>query len=70
MTTQQTLLILVPLLLVNLVFVVIALRDLYYRKSVLGGNKIVWALVILFVSTLGWILYFLIGRKEDGPART
>jgi hypothetical protein len=67
MSTQQLLLILAPLLVINLVFVIIALKDLYHRKSVLGGNKVVWALVILFVNTIGWILYFLFGRKENSP---
>lgn len=65
MSTKQTVLLVAPLVVANLFFVVLALRDLYHRKSVLGGNKIVWALVILFVSTFGWIIYFLIGRKED-----
>lgn len=68
MSTQQLLLILVPLFVINLVFVIIALKDLYQRKSVLGGNKVVWALVILFVNPVGWILYFLFGRKEDNPS--
>ena len=51
MSKQQLLLVVVPLVAVNLFFVVLALRDLYHRKSVLGGNKVVWALIILFVST-------------------
>lgn len=68
MSTQQLLLILTPLFVINLIFVIIALKDLYHRKSVPGENKIVWALVILFVNPVGWILYFLFGRKEDGPS--
>ena len=70
MSKQQLFQIVLPLVAVNLFFVVVALRDLYHRKSVLGGNKVVWALIILFVSTFGWIIYFVIGRKEDpAPVR-
>jgi len=29
-----------------------------------GGNKVVWLLVILLVSTLGWLIYLLAAREE------
>ena len=34
-------------------------------RAVRGGNKGVWAVVIVFVSLLGPILYFLVGRSDD-----
>jgi len=42
-----------------------AIVDLVKRKYVRGGNKIVWVLVILLLSTIGPILYLLLGRTED-----
>lgn len=57
---------LLPLILLQLVLMVAALYDLTrpYRR-VTGDNKVVWALVIIFVSTIGPILYFLAGRQES-----
>ncbi len=61
---QQMLPFLVPLLILEIVLIVIALRDLISRKEVLGGNKLVWVLVIIFFSLIGSVLYLIIGRKE------
>lgn len=55
-----------PLVLIQLVLMVIALYDLTRpTRRVTGDNKVVWALVIIFVSTIGPILYFLAGRQES-----
>ena len=35
------------------------LQDLAYRKKVLGGKKWPWAVVIIFVTWLGSIVYLL-----------
>jgi len=42
-----------------------ALIDLSKRKNVTGDNKLLWALLIIFINTIGPIIYFIIGRKED-----
>lgn len=56
---------LIPLLLVELGLLVYALVDLFRAdRRVKGGNKLVWALVIIFVSTLGPIIYLLLGRED------
>ena len=33
-------------------------------RRVRGDNKVIWALIIIFVSMIGPILYFLAGREE------
>ncbi|MCL2140661.1 MAG: PLD nuclease N-terminal domain-containing protein [Dehalococcoidia bacterium] len=43
-----------------------ALLDLFRREHVRGNKKIIWVLVILLCSTIGPIIYFLVGRS-DGP---
>jgi len=53
-----------PLIAVTLLLMVIALIDLIKRPQT-NGPKWVWALVILFISTIGPILYFIFGRKES-----
>jgi hypothetical protein len=57
---------LIPLIVIELVLLIVALMDLIKREHVRGGNKVVWALVIIFVQTIGPIIYLLFGRTE-GP---
>lgn len=63
---DSTLLLLVaPLLLIQLGLVVWGLYDLTRPgRRVKGDNKPLWAVVILFVSIVGPVVYFLFGREE------
>jgi hypothetical protein len=59
------LLALLPLLLIDLGMVIFCIVDLYRpQRRVRGGNKILWLLIILLVSTLGWVAYLLAGRED------
>ena len=63
----RTLLLIAPLVVMQLGLLIVAVRDLLrVDRSVRGGNKGLWALVIVFVSMVGPLLYFLVGRV-DGP---
>ncbi len=65
--TPELVLLLVPLVLIQVGLMILAVIDLFRDdRRVRGGNKGVWALVIVFVSMIGPILYFLVGR-EEGP---
>jgi hypothetical protein len=56
---------LLPLVLIDLGIVIYCIVDLYKpERRVRGGNKIVWLLIILLVSTLGWLAYLLVGRED------
>ncbi|MFO8070051.1 MAG: PLD nuclease N-terminal domain-containing protein [Alkalibacterium sp.] len=57
--------IIIPLLLLQLILIVTALLDLIKNDRLEQNNKIVWALVIIFVNLIGPILYLIFGRKED-----
>ena len=58
--------VLAPLIILDVVLIVAALYDLTRpNRRVRGDNKIVWALIIIFVSTIGPILYFLAGREPE-----
>lgn len=52
-----------PLFFVQFILMIVALIDLIKIKKT-NGPKWLWVIVVLFVSTLGPILYFIIGRKE------
>jgi hypothetical protein len=51
--------------LIELGLVVFSLGDLFKpERRVIGDNKLVWALVIVLVGTIGPIVYLLAGRKQ------
>ncbi|AXN39523.1 PLD nuclease N-terminal domain-containing protein [Peribacillus butanolivorans] len=56
--------IILPVIAIGFILVLIALIDLYrHRKT--RKNILLWTLIIIFVNTLGPILYFVIGRKDS-----
>ena len=55
---------LIPLFVLEVALMVIALVDLVKRERVRGGNKVVWALVIILINIIGPIVYPLLGRGE------
>ena len=62
----QLLLLLAPLLVLLLGLELAAIIDLFrVDRAVKGGNKIMWLLIILLVSTWGALIYFWIGREEQ-----
>ena len=54
---------LIPILLLQIVLIVVALKDLMGRERT-QGPKWAWALVIIFVNFFGPIIYLLLGREE------
>jgi uncharacterized membrane protein len=65
MPTEQLILLIAPIVLIQLALMIVALVDLERdERKVRGGRKVVWALIIVFVSIIGPILYFTVGREE------
>ena len=63
--STNLLLILLPIIVIELGLVVFSLVDLFKpERRVIGDNKLVWALVIVVVATIGPIVYLLAGRKQ------
>ena len=61
---QQLIPLLIPIALLQLGLTVVALIDLARREKT-KGPKWAWLLVILLVSMIGPILYFVMGRQEE-----
>jgi glucose uptake protein GlcU len=60
-----------PLAALELILIVVALIDLVRREpDRVNGNKIVWAIVIVLIATIGPICYFILGRKEREDVRS
>ena len=65
LTIEQILLLLAPVIVIQLGLMIVALIDLERdERRVRGDNKLVWALIIIFVNIIGPILYFVVGREE------
>jgi len=59
------LVLLVPLLLIQLGLLVWGLYDLTRPgRKVRGDSKLLWGLVIILLSIVGPVIYFLFGREE------
>ena len=63
--TTSDLLLVAPLVLIGLVLIAVALIDLVRRENAeVRGDKLLWAIVIICIGTIGPIAYFIFGRKE------
>lgn len=56
--------VILPLFIIQLILIVVALMDLVKSEKT-NGPKWMWVLLILFVSLLGSIAYFIFGRRND-----
>ena len=66
MTLEGILPVIVPLVLLQIVLIILGIRDLMRPdRRVKGGSKIVWGLIIVFFNLIGPALYFLAGREEE-----
>jgi hypothetical protein len=64
--STNVVLIVLPLVLIELGLVVFSLVDLFRpERRVVGNSKVVWALIIVLVGTIGPIVYLLAGRKQS-----
>ncbi len=61
---METFVALAPLIALQLILMIAALIDLSRRQKVTGGNKVPWLILIIFVNTIGPIIYFVLGRKD------
>jgi hypothetical protein len=61
---QRLIPLLIPIALLQVGLMAVALVDLARREKT-KGPKWAWALVIVLVSALGPILYFVLGRQEE-----
>lgn len=56
---------LVPVIILDLILMITALVHVLRHPNYKIGNKVIWIIVVLFISLIGPILYFTIGRGEE-----
>ena len=62
---EQIVALLAPIVVIQVGLLIAGLIDLGRdERHVRGGNKLVWALIIVFVHLLGPIIYFVAGRED------
>ena len=54
----------VPVIVINLILVIVSLRDLFKNRRVRYGSIVIWILIILFIQIIGPIRYLTIGRDD------
>ena len=58
--------VIIPLAIIQTGLMVAALVHVLTHKKFRVGNQLIWVLVVLLVSVIGPVLYFCVGRGEDG----
>ena len=53
-----------PILLIELILKIVAFVDLSKRRAT-NGPVILWVFIILLINTIGPILYFTVGRRNE-----
>jgi len=61
--TIAPLLYIVGIIIIPCIFWFWALIDIL-KNEFIGSNKVIWLLLVIFIPVLGFVLYFLIGRKQ------
>ncbi|KPI57285.1 PLDc_N domain-containing protein [Clostridioides sp. ZZV15-6383] len=56
---------LIPVIILDLILIITALVHVLRHPHYKIGNKAIWIIVVLFISIIGPILYFAIGRGEE-----
>lgn len=64
MDTTLLIKIVLPLIIIQALLIIVSLVDLKKVKST-NGPKWIWMLIIIFISTIGPLLYFTVGRKNN-----
>lgn len=56
---------LIPVVLIELVLMVVALRHVLTHKTYRFGTRILWIFIVVLLQIIGPVLYFTIGRGEE-----
>lgn len=58
--------VLIPLALIELGLMIAALIHILTHPQYRFGNRVIWIIVVICVNIIGPILYFILGRSDEG----
>lgn len=56
----------IPLAIIQLALLCTSLVHVLTHKNYRTGNRLLWVLVCVLVNTIGPVLYFVLGRSDEG----
>ncbi len=65
MKIEELLPLLIPLVLVQIILAVYALRILKNTEKIRGDSRLLWILIIIFVNLFGPIIFLVYGRLDN-----
>jgi len=65
---MQYLPLIIPLGLIEIGLMIAALVHILTHKKYKAGNRLLWIIVSVLISTIGPILYFIVGRSDEDDA--
>ncbi|WP_280739371.1 MULTISPECIES: PLD nuclease N-terminal domain-containing protein [unclassified Enterococcus] len=65
MNINEFLPILIPLIILQFGLGIYAVIDILRQKSYKIGNRVIWIPVVLLLSIIGPVLYFVFGKEKD-----
>ena len=63
-TLKEYLPFIIPLLIIQLILIIVSLFHILKHKNYKCGNRLIWILVVIFITLIGPVLYFIIGRDD------
>jgi len=57
---------LIPLAVIEVGLMVAALIHIFTHKTYRVGNRVIWVIVSVVINIIGPVLYFCIGRSDEG----
>ena len=55
----------IPLAILQMGLMIAALVHIFTHSTYKMGNRVLWVIVVLFLNTLGPVLYFFLGRDDS-----
>ncbi|WP_455715778.1 PLDc N-terminal domain-containing protein [Anaerosporobacter sp.] len=57
--------VLLPLIIVEFVLMITALVHVLRHNTYRFGNKVMWAIIVVFIQIIGPVVYFVFGRGDE-----
>jgi len=56
----------IPIAIIEIALMIAALIHIFTHQTYKMGNRLIWVIVVVFLNIIGPILYFVLGRSDEG----